>query len=99
MFLRFHASWISAALLIGLATLSVPGVASADVPTTTPTNVTVEPSPPAGRLTFAATSTAALVQFQVDDAPALTPVAVQGGTATINWESWGAANGAHSVAA
>ncbi|MDT4924036.1 MAG: hypothetical protein QOG01_1749, partial [Pseudonocardiales bacterium] len=89
---------LAAAALAAVTVLSLPAVAAADSPATTPTSVTVEGT--AGVLTFHAVSTAAMVQFQLDSDPALAPVAVSGdGTASASWVSWGYPNGSHTVTA
>src|SRR4051794_22275152 len=100
MVVRWRAFRFAGALSLGLAIWVTPATAFADPPATTPTNVTVSPDPPIGTLTLSASSTAALVQFEVDDQPPLTPVPVAGdGTATATWDSWGFANGVHGVIA
>lgn len=73
-----------------VAVLAVPGTAYADPPSTTPTNVGVTGT--SGTLTLHADSTAAQVQFKVDNDAPLTPVDVASGTASVNWDSWGHLN-------
>ncbi|HZC72907.1 MAG TPA: FlgD immunoglobulin-like domain containing protein [Jatrophihabitans sp.] len=82
-----------------LAVLAVPGTAYAAPPSTTPTNVQVNGE--TGTITLHADSTAAQVQFQIDNETPLAPVDVTSGTASLPWASWGYANGtdAHTLTA
>jgi subtilisin family serine protease/flagellar hook assembly protein FlgD len=64
-------------------------------PTTTPTSVTVTGT--VGEVRFTAHSTAARVVFSVDGEPHLPAVAVSGGTAGVDFATWGYANGTHTV--
>jgi flagellar hook assembly protein FlgD len=74
------------------------GVAAAvDPPATTPTNLSVDGT--SGTLTFHATSTAPLVEFEVDGAAVGAPVAVTGGAAAFNWPSYGYTNAPHTLTA
>jgi flagellar hook assembly protein FlgD len=98
---RNRLSAIGLAGVLALVGWGLPVTAAfADAPVTVPTiTAPADTATVAGDVPVTATSTAASVQFYVDGIALGTPVAVDTGTASTTWSTWGTANGAHTLTA